>query len=83
MESLSNSLTVDPKVKRVVYVGGERFVQIEQHAIDVSNDMRVQITPTQFVQHLVDHYSEVARENWSKTLMNAAQKGRSETESQS
>lgn len=82
MENPSNSLNLDSKVKRVVYVGAERHLEIEQHAIDVSNDMRVQITPTQFVQHLVDHYSEVARENWSKTLMTAAQKGRSEAENQ-
>jgi hypothetical protein len=80
VENLSNSLTVDQKGKKVVYVGGERFVKLEQHAIDVSNDTRVQITPGQFVQHLVDHYSEVARENWSKTLMTAAQNDRSATE---
>jgi hypothetical protein len=57
-----------------VYVGYERYTDILQHAIDVSADTRVQVTPSQFVQHLVDHYSLIARENWLKTLAKGNEK---------
>lgn len=57
-----------------VYVGYDRYDDILQHAIDVSADTRVQVTPSQFVQHLVDHYSELARKNWLETLAKAEPK---------
>lgn len=54
-----------------VYLGQERCDRIHQCAIDVSADIRVQVTPSQFVHHLVDYYSETARKNWLATVANA------------
>jgi post-segregation antitoxin (ccd killing protein) len=51
-----------------VYVGIERFDRIREHAIDVSAATRIQVAPSQFAQHLVDFYSDVARDNWMETL---------------
>lgn len=53
-----------------ISIGHERFSAAEQFAIDLSNDMRTQITPSQFVQHLLDYYGVRARDNWSSTLAN-------------
>lgn len=61
-----------PKTTTSVYVNAERFTHIMQLAIDVSNETRVQVTPSQFVQHLVDHYGELARQNWVQTVAGAA-----------
>lgn len=65
---------IKPPKAHNVYVGTDRYDRILQMAIDVSNDTRIQITPSQFVQHLVDHYSEIARQNWMQTLIAAQQK---------
>lgn len=54
-----------------VYVGIERFDRIREHAIDMSAATRIQVAPSQFAQHLVDYYSDVARANWMTTLANA------------
>jgi hypothetical protein len=50
-----------------IYVGTERYAKILDLAINVSNDTRIQVTPSQFVQHLVDNYSDIARKNWIST----------------
>jgi hypothetical protein len=52
------------------------------HAIELSNNTRVQITTTQFAQQLVDHYSELALANWMQSLAAAAVKNQSETQDQ-
>ncbi|OCX17387.1 hypothetical protein BBI10_17935 [Pseudomonas graminis] len=69
-----NPLGLELKAKKVVYVGEERFTKLMGHAIELSNNTRVQITTTQFAQHLVDHYSELALANWMQTLAAAAVK---------
>ncbi|WP_456293252.1 hypothetical protein [Pseudomonas sp. AK106] len=68
---------IKPPTAHNVYVGHDRYGKILEFAIDVSNDTRIQVTPSQFVQHLVDHYSETARANWMQTLI-AAQKAQME-----
>lgn len=68
MAANMNPLGLELKAKKVVYVGEERFVKLMGHAIELSNNTRVQITTTQFTQHLVDHYSELALANWMQTL---------------
>lgn len=47
-----------------VHIGNERFAVATQKAIEVSYKTRVQITASQFVQHLIDNYSEEALNNW-------------------
>lgn len=54
-----------------ISIGHERFFAAEQFSIDLSNDTRIQISPSQFVQHLIDYYSSRAKENWGLTLANA------------
>jgi hypothetical protein len=77
-----NPLGLELKVKRVVYVGEERFTKLMGHAIELSNNTRVQITTTQFAQHLVDHYSEMALANWMHTLAAAAMKNQHSAQDQ-
>ena len=73
-------LGLELKAKKVVYVGEERFTKLMGHAIELSNNTRVQITTTQFAQHLVDHYSELALANWMQTLATAASKNQPEAQ---
>jgi len=47
-----------------VHIGHDRFAVATQMAIEVSHKTRVQITASQFVQHLIDNYSEDALRNW-------------------
>jgi hypothetical protein len=75
-----NPLGLELKAKKVVYVGEERFTKLMGHAIELSNNTRVQITTTQFAQHLVDHYSELALVNWMQTLAPAAVKSLPDTQ---
>lgn len=63
-----------PPASHTVYVGHPRYGRVHQWAIDVSTDTRVQVSPSSFVRHLIDHYGEHARQNWSQTLIAAAQK---------
>lgn len=65
---------IKPPKAHNVYVGTDRYDRCLQMAIDVSNDTRIQVTPSQFVQHLVDYYSETARQNWTQTIVAAQQK---------
>lgn len=77
-----NPLGLELKVKKVVYVGEERFTRLMGHAIELSNNTRVQITTTQFAQHLVDHYSELALANWMQSLAAAAPKNQPDVQDQ-
>lgn len=51
-----------------IYIGHEYFNALKQLSIDISADTRIQTTPTQVANHLIDHYSVIARDNWVKTL---------------
>lgn len=82
MAANMNPLGLELKAKKVVYVGEERFVKLMGHAIELSNNTRVQITTTQFAQHLVDHYSEVALANWMQSLAAVAVKSQSDAQDQ-
>ncbi|MBX8493157.1 hypothetical protein K5D42_25130 [Pseudomonas cichorii] len=64
---------IKPPSAHNVYVGHERYERIYQSALDVSSDIRIQITPSNFVRHLVDHYSKIARQNWMSVLVKSAQ----------
>ncbi len=66
----SNPSSPLPKGKtNSVHIGHERFAVVTQLAIEVSYQTGVQITPSQFVQHLVDHYGPFALTHWeSKQL---------------
>lgn len=66
-----------PPASHTVYIGLKRYSRIHQLAIDVSTETRVQVSPSLFVRHLIDHYGDQARENWTQTLISAAQKGQS------
>lgn len=50
-----------------LYIGNEYFNALKQLSIDISADIRIQTTPTQVANHLIDHYSVIARDNWVKT----------------
>lgn len=54
-----------------ISIGTDRFFAAEQISIDLSNETRTQISPSQFMQHLIDYYSSRAKENWGKTLTTA------------
>lgn len=82
MAANMNPLGLELKAKKVVYVGEERFVKLMGHAIELSNNTRVQITTTQFAQHLVDHYSEVALANWMQSLAAVAVKSQPDAQDQ-
>lgn len=47
-----------------IYIGNEYFNALKQLSIDISADIRIQTTPTQVANHLIDHYSVIARDNW-------------------
>ncbi|MGP5367253.1 hypothetical protein ACTXN4_07240 [Pseudomonas helleri] len=51
-----------------IYIGIEHYKALKQLAIDISDDIRIQTTPTQVANHLIDHYSDVARANWVQVL---------------
>ncbi|HHK4561403.1 hypothetical protein CAZ14_31960 [Pseudomonas aeruginosa] len=51
-----------------VYVGHERFEKLLQLAIDVSQESRVQITPSQFVQWMVDRFAKQASQEMLQEL---------------
>jgi len=51
-----------------IYIGNDHYNMLRQLAIDISADIRIQTTPTQVANHLIDHYSDVARANWVQTL---------------
>lgn len=51
-----------------LYIGNEYFNALKQLSIDISADTRIQTTPTQVANHLIDHYSVIARDNWVTML---------------
>lgn len=57
-----------------IYIGIEYFNALKQLAIDISGDIRIQVTPTQVANHLIDHYSDIARADWASTLQAAKPK---------
>lgn len=54
-----------------IYIGFERYGRVCQRSIDVSAETRIPVSPAHFVQHLIDHYSEIAQANWTQTLLAA------------
>lgn len=67
-------LLIEPHAKVTgvnLYIGIEYFNTLKELSIDISADIRIQTTPTQVANHLIDHYSVIARDNWVKTLEEA------------
>lgn len=60
-----------PPTSHTVYIGLDRYSRVHQLAIDVGTETRVQVSPSQFVQHLIDHYSDIALSNWTQTVVAA------------
>ncbi len=60
-----------PPDSSTVYINRDRYKRVHELAIDVSTNTRVHVTPSKFVQHLIDHYSELAQQNWTQTLIAA------------
>jgi hypothetical protein len=52
-----------------IYLGADIYDIAEQASIDVESDIRAKVGVSKFVQHLVKHYSHLARDNWTRTLM--------------
>ncbi len=52
-----------------IYLGSDIYDIAEQASIDVSSDIRAIVGVSKFVQHLVKHYSHIARDNWARTLV--------------
>lgn len=50
-----------------IYIGYEYFNALKQLSIDISADIRIQTSPSQVANHLIDHYSVIARDHWVET----------------
>lgn len=74
MEFTDTPAELKPPASHTVYIGHARYSRVHQLAIDISTETRVQVSPSLFVRHLIDHYGEQAQQNWSQTLIAAAQK---------
>lgn len=55
-----------------IYIGSDYFKALKQLAIDISGDIRIQITPSQAACFLIDHFSTMALAEWQQTLDVAA-----------
>lgn len=63
MEQQESTPELKVPASHTVYIGQERYSLVHQLAIDVSSETRVQISPSLFVRHLIDNFSEQARAN--------------------
>jgi hypothetical protein len=63
-----NPPRLPPGKTNSVHIGHDRFAVVTNFAIKVSFQTGVQISPSQFVQHLVDHYGEFALAQWESKL---------------
>jgi hypothetical protein len=67
---MSQPLTrLPPGKTSSVHIGHDRFAAVTQLAIKVSYETGIQISPSQFVQHLIDHYGEFAYAQWAAKLL--------------
>jgi len=60
--------SLPPGKTNSVHIGSDLFAVSTKMAIDVSSDTGIQIGPSHFVQHLINHYSEDALANWDRNL---------------
>jgi hypothetical protein len=67
MSSISRT-ALPPGKTNSVHIGHNRFAVVTQFAIQVSYETGIQVTPSQFVQHLVDNYGTIAIMNWAQTM---------------
>ena len=75
MSQNTSRAALPPGKTNSVHIGHDRFAVATKLAIDVSYKTGVQITPSQFVQHLIDHYGQFALENWSIKPTEHVEKG--------
>lgn len=73
MTNTPSKTRLPPGKTNSVHIGHGRFAVATDLAIKVSYDTGVQTTPSQFVQHLIDHYGELALEHWKTKLLEVSQ----------